>query len=54
MGRNGAVSGAGGSGIVIIRYPSTFANATSVTNGTLTTANGYSIYTFLSSGSITF
>jgi hypothetical protein len=43
----------GGSGIVIIRYPSTFADAASVTNGTKTTANGYTIYTFLTSGSIT-
>ena len=45
--------GAGGSGIVIIRFPSTFADAASVTNGTKTTANGYTIYTFTSSGSIT-
>ena len=49
---NNAVA-AGGSGIVIIRYPSTFADAASVSNGTKTTANGYTIYTFTSSGSIT-
>jgi len=42
----------GGSGIVIIRYPSVFSDATSVTGGTKTTANGYTIYTFLTSGSI--
>ena len=47
-------SGAGGSGIVIIRYPNTFADATSVTNGTKTSITGFTVYTFLSSGSITF
>ena len=52
-GGNAGTGGNGGSGIVIIRYPSTFADATSVTNGTKTTANGYTIYTFTSSGSIT-
>ena len=49
----GTLGASGGSGIVIIRYPSTFADAASVTNGTKTTANGYTIYTFLTSGSIT-
>jgi hypothetical protein len=47
-------TGAGGSGIVILAYPSTFPAASSVTNGTLTTVGGYKIYTFLTSGSITF
>ena len=46
--------GNGGSGIVIIRYPSTFADAASVTNGTKTSITGFTVYTFLSSGSITF
>ena len=46
--------GTGGSGIVIIRYPSTFSDAISVSNGTKTTANSCTIYTFTSSGSITF
>jgi hypothetical protein len=46
--------GAGGSGIVIISYPNSFANATSVTGGTLTNVGGNKIYTFTSSGSITF
>jgi hypothetical protein len=50
----GGSSGAGGSGIVIIRYPSAYADAASVTTGTKTTANGYTIYTFLASGTITF
>ena len=53
-GNNQAIAGNGGSGIVIIRYPSTFADAASVTTGTKTTANGYTIYTFLASGTITF
>ena len=46
--------GSGGSGIVIIRYPNTFADASSVTNGTKTSITGFTVYTFLSSGSITF
>ena len=46
--------GAGGSGIVIIRYPNSFSDATSVTNGTKTSITGFTVYTFLSSGSITF
>jgi hypothetical protein len=44
----------GGSGIVIIRYPNTFSDAASVTNGTKTSITGWTVYTFLSSGSITF
>ena len=48
------VGGSGGSGIVIIRYPNTFSDAISVSNGTKTTANGCTIYTFTSSGTITF
>lgn len=48
------LGGAGGSGIVILAYPSTFPAASSVTNGTLTTVGGYKVYTFLTSGSITF
>ena len=43
----------GGSGIVIIRYPNTFADAVNST-GTKTTANSCTIYTFTSSGTITF
>ena len=50
---NGA---AGGSGIVIIRYPSKYKLAANVVTGTYSTcsASAYNIYTFLSSGSITF
>jgi hypothetical protein len=51
---SGASSGGGGSGIVIIRYPNSFSDATSVTNGTKTSITGFTVYTFLSSGSITF
>jgi len=43
----------GGSGIVIIRYPNIFSDAVNST-GTKTTANSSTIYTFTSSGTITF
>ena len=47
--------GNGGSGIVIIRYTTTFSLATSTTgNPTVTTTGGYNTYTWTSSGSITF
>ena len=49
------VAGAGGSGIVIIRYPDTFKAATSTTGSpTITVTGGYRIYKWTSSGSITF
>jgi hypothetical protein len=45
---------AGGSGIVIIRYADSYAAATSTTGSpTVTVANGYRVYQFTSSGSIT-
>jgi hypothetical protein len=53
-GSGSGTGGAGGSGIVIIRYPNTFSDAISVSNGTKTTANGCTIYTFTTSGAITF
>ena len=53
-GQGSGTGAAGGSGIVILAYPSTFPAASSVTNGTLTTVGGYKIYTFLTNGSITF
>jgi len=43
-------SGAGGSGIVIIRYLSSFQRAT---GGTVTTSGGYYIHTFTTSGTFT-
>ena len=47
--------GSGGSGIVVIRYPDTYALAASTFgNPTVTTTGGYRIYTYTSSGSITF
>jgi len=45
----------GGSGVVIIRYPNTAADAVSTTGSpTFTNTGGNKIYTFTSSGSITF
>ena len=46
--------GQGGSGIVIIRYPNTFKLATSSTNATYLSTGTWNVYTFNSSGSITF
>jgi hypothetical protein len=46
--------GAGGSGIVVIRYPATFAAASATTGSpAIYTSNGYRIYVWTSSGSIT-
>lgn len=45
----------GGSGVVIIRYPSNYADAASTTGSpTFTNTGGYKIYKFTGSGSITF
>ena len=45
----------GGSGIVIIRYPDTSLAATATTGSpTITVVGGYRVYTFTSSGTITF
>ena len=45
----------GGSGVVIIRYPDSYALASSTTGSpTITTSGGYRIYKFTASGSITF
>jgi hypothetical protein len=47
--------GAGGSGIVIIRYPDVFPLATSTTGSpTVTTSGGYRVYKWTGNGSITF
>jgi hypothetical protein len=53
--RNGIIAGAGGSGVVIIRYSDAYGFA-AVTTGspTVTTAGGYRVYKFTSSGTITF
>jgi hypothetical protein len=46
---------AGGKGVVILRYPSTFSLASATTGSpTQTTTGGYHIYQFNDSGSITF
>jgi hypothetical protein len=47
-------SGAGGSGVVIIRYPDYFADATTTGNPNVITSGGYLIYRFWQSGSIIF
>jgi hypothetical protein len=45
----------GGSGVVIVRYPDGYPQATSTTGSpTISTTGGYRIYTFTASGSITF
>ena len=50
-----AGGGAGGSGVVILRYPDTFPLAASTTGSpTVTNPTGYRVYTFTASGSITF
>jgi hypothetical protein len=50
-----AFAGNGGSGIVIIRYPATQSAPTSTTgNPQINYADGYQIYTWTSSGTITF
>jgi hypothetical protein len=47
--------GAGGSGIVIIRYPATLSPPTSTTGSPqINYADGYQIYTWTSSGTVTF
>lgn len=51
----GATSRAGGSGIVILRYPDTFSAPASTTGSpTVTVTGGFRIYRFNGSGSITF
>jgi len=54
-GSSGTSGGAGGSGIVIIRYPVTY-NPPSATTGNpaVNYINGYRVYTWYNSGSITF
>jgi hypothetical protein len=47
--------GAGGSGIVILRYPSYLAPATSTTGSPeMVVSGGWRVYTFVASGTITF
>jgi hypothetical protein len=52
-GGGGDSSSNGGSGIVIIRYPNTFADAVNST-GTKSSITGWTVYTFTASGTITF
>ena len=54
-GGGGGSGGSGGSGVVILRFPNGYSPATSTTGSpTITVAGGYNIYTWTSSGSITF
>jgi hypothetical protein len=54
-GQGGTQSGAGGSGIVVLRYSNTYPLATSTTGSpTVTNTGGYRIYQCTGSGSITF
>jgi YD repeat-containing protein len=47
---NGAYGGAGGSGVIIVRYPT---GSMTATGGAVTTSGGYTIHTFTSNGSFT-
>jgi hypothetical protein len=50
-----AAGGTGGSGIVILRYPSYLAQATSTTGSPEMVVTGaWRVYTFVASGTITF
>jgi hypothetical protein len=50
-----AYGGAGGSGIVVLRYADIFTPAANVTGSpTYTVAGGYRIYKFTGTGTITF
>jgi hypothetical protein len=51
---NARVGGAGGSGIVVIRYADTYTAASTTGSPTITVAGGYRVYKFTTSGSITF
>jgi hypothetical protein len=54
-GSGGSLGAAGGSGVVIIRYADSYSAAATTTGSpTITTAGGYRVYKFTSSGSITF
>jgi hypothetical protein len=54
-GYNTPIGGAGGSGIVILRYPSYLAPATSTTGSPETyIAGAWRVYKFVASGTITF
>jgi hypothetical protein len=52
--QNGALAANGGSGIVIIRYLSTYDAATVTGTPNVIVSGGYRIYSFTDSGSITF
>jgi hypothetical protein len=50
---NGGQGGTGGSGVVIIRYPNTYAAATTTGSPTITAITGYRIYKFTGTGTFT-
>jgi hypothetical protein len=51
---NNGPGGNGGSGVVILRYSDSFANASTTGSPQLTISGGYRIYRFTGDGSITF
>ena len=48
----GGVAGAGGSGVVIVRYLTSDATGLTITGGTGTISGSYTVRTFTSSGSL--
>lgn len=50
----GNIGSPGGSGLVVIRYPTTFPEATVTGSPTLTISSGYYYYAFTSSGTLSF
>jgi hypothetical protein len=54
MGISVTLGGAGGSGIVVVAYPSGYKDATATGTYAKTTSGGNTIYTFTGSGTITF
>jgi hypothetical protein len=52
VGGGSYLSGAGGSGIVILRYLTSDATGYTITGGTATTSGSYTVRTFLASGSL--
>ena len=52
QGSTGQLVGSGGSGVAILRYPTFYPKATIVNGALYSTASGYNIYKFITSGNI--